>query len=537
MPPPRRRRSAAEPRRKVVVDGSNLATEGRSEPDLSQLDDAIGAFLEEYPGFDTSDVVVIVDATFGHRIDETERPAYEDAITHGELITPPAGTIGRGDAFILRVAEKAAAVVLSNDSFQEFHAEHPWLFDEGRLIGGKPVPGVGWVFAPRLPVRGPRSRAVTTAARRRSRAAEVVTEDGEGLEEAATPAGTVEAQSPDGAAPSRSSRRRRRGRGRGGAVGPEGAVGAEAPATAVPLNEPLAFLTFVADHPVGSAVTGTVAAFTSHGAHVDVGSMRCHVPLRGLGDPPPARARDVLTKGEVRQFVLVSLDAQGRRAELSLASMEAPGHAEAVTPVSAAAEAAGGERGAAGAADSGTATAGRTAAVKAAKATKAAKETKAPRAAKAANAAKAPVTAKKAAAAVEGAVGEAPATTTKTGAGTKAGAVTKAGATKTAAAKKAAAPAKVVAAKKSPAPAKTAAAKKAITATTSEEAGLPRVAKSARPVKAAEATKATKAVKATKATRATKVAKASTSPRAAKAPGGVAGVTDAASPDPAGPTG
>ena len=522
MPPPRRRRSAAEPRRKVVVDGSNLATEGRSEPDLSQLDDAIGAFLEEYPGFDTSDVVVIVDATFGHRIDEGERPAYEDAITHGELITPPAGTIGRGDAFILRVAEKAAAVVLSNDSFQEFHAEHPWLFDEGRLIGGKPVPGVGWVFAPRLPVRGPRSRAVTTAARRRSRAAEVVTEDGEGLEEAATPAGTVEAQSPDGAAPSRSSRRRRRGRGRGGAAAPEGAAGAEAPATAVPLNEPLAFLTFVADHPVGSAVTGTVAAFTSHGAHVDVGSMRCHVPLRGLGDPPPARARDVLTKGEVRQFVLVSLDAQGRRAELALASMEAPGHPEAVAPVSAVAEAAGEERVAGGSADSGKATAGRTVAAKAAKAAKATKApttAKAAKAAKAPRAAKAPVAAKKAAAAVGGVVGEAPAATTKAGAGAKAGAVKKAGATKTAAAKKAAAPAKVVAAKKAPA------------ATTSEEAGLPRVAKSAKPVKAAEAaTKASKATKAAKAAKATKATKASTSPRATKP-------TGAASPDPAGPVG
>ncbi|MDA8343533.1 MAG: hypothetical protein M0007_15120, partial [Actinomycetota bacterium] len=66
-PPPRRRRAAAAPSRKVVVDGSNLATEGRSEPDLAQLDDAIGAFLEEYPGFDTTDVVVVVDATFGHR--------------------------------------------------------------------------------------------------------------------------------------------------------------------------------------------------------------------------------------------------------------------------------------------------------------------------------------------------------------------------------------------------------------------------------------------------------------------------------------
>ena len=64
---------------------------------------------------------------------------------------------------------------------------------------------------------------------------------------------------------------------------------------------------------------GTVVAFTSHGAHVDVDGMQCHVPLRGLGDPPPQRARQVLAKGETRQFVLVSLDAAHRRAELALA--------------------------------------------------------------------------------------------------------------------------------------------------------------------------------------------------------------------------
>ena len=62
---------------------------------------------------------------------------------NGEVISPPAGAIGRGDAFVLRIAERTGATVLSNDSFQEFHGEHPWLFDEGRLIGGKPVPGRG----------------------------------------------------------------------------------------------------------------------------------------------------------------------------------------------------------------------------------------------------------------------------------------------------------------------------------------------------------------------------------------------------------
>ena len=73
----------------------------------------------------------------------------------GELVSPPAGAIGRGDAFVLQIADKADAVILSNDSFQEFHGQYPWLFDEGRLIGGKPVPGLGWVFLLRTPVRGP----------------------------------------------------------------------------------------------------------------------------------------------------------------------------------------------------------------------------------------------------------------------------------------------------------------------------------------------------------------------------------------------
>src|SRR5579863_9957561 len=86
------------------------------------------------------------------------------------MITPPAGAVGRGDGFILRIAEKSGALVLSNDSFQEFHAERPWLFEAGRLIGGKPVPGVGWVFTPRTPVRGVKSRAVTRSQRSNSSA-------------------------------------------------------------------------------------------------------------------------------------------------------------------------------------------------------------------------------------------------------------------------------------------------------------------------------------------------------------------------------
>ncbi|MAM30864.1 MAG: hypothetical protein CL411_00375, partial [Acidimicrobiaceae bacterium] len=139
----------------AVVDGSNIATEGRSEPSLQQLDEAVTQFIAEY---DFERVTVIVDASFEHRVAKSERQAARQAIDDNEIITPPAGVIGRGDTFILQVANRANAVVLSNDSFQEFHGTHEWLFDEGRLIGGKPIPGVGWVYVPRAPVRGPGSR-------------------------------------------------------------------------------------------------------------------------------------------------------------------------------------------------------------------------------------------------------------------------------------------------------------------------------------------------------------------------------------------
>src|SRR5690554_2502660 len=148
----------------IVVDGSNIATEGRSLPSLQQLLEAVAAVAEDQK---PATVTVIVDATFGHRIDKDEREAYDAKVSNGEIITPPAGVIGRGDAFILEVADRADAVVLSNDSFQEFHGDYRWLFDEGRLLGGKHVPGVGWIFLDRSPVRGPASRKATSAAKRK----------------------------------------------------------------------------------------------------------------------------------------------------------------------------------------------------------------------------------------------------------------------------------------------------------------------------------------------------------------------------------
>ncbi len=88
------------------------------------------------------------------------------------------------------------------------------------------------------------------------------------------------------------------------------------------------FISFVAAYPLGSEVEGEVASFTSHGAMVEVWvpdgeSLHCYIPLAGLGDPPPRKAREVLTRGQRRTFVLVGLDPPRRVAELALPGVTA----------------------------------------------------------------------------------------------------------------------------------------------------------------------------------------------------------------------
>src|SRR3954447_12417240 len=292
----------------VVVDGSNIATEGRAMPSLKQLNEAVMAYIEEHPD---DLITVVVDATFGHRIDPREVPEFDAAVENNELVSPPAGAIGRGDALVLTIANKANAIVLSNDSFQEFHGDYPWLFDEGRLVGGKPVPHVGWVFVPRAPVRGPISRrAVRDAGRPRAQVASRT--HGRPSKLASEPMPVPKAPPPGG-----------RGRGRkkadadAGASGP--APGAAVPAGVrhAPVNDLLPFLGFVEEHPIGSSVEATTESYSSHGAYVTMDGVRGYVPLRYLGDPAPRSARDVLAMGETATFVVVSFNAPRRGIDLA----------------------------------------------------------------------------------------------------------------------------------------------------------------------------------------------------------------------------
>ncbi len=325
----------------VVVDGSNLATEGRTHPSLHQLNEAVLAYMADHP---TALITVVVDATFGHRIDPREVPEFDDAVSNNELVAPPAGAIGRGDAFVLSIANKVNATIISNDSYQEFHGQYPWLFDEGRLVGGKPVPHIGWVYVNRLPVRGPLSRKSVGEAKRkgpgtggRGRAAASDATVRVGSPEASLPMpvpksppprAAASKAAPAEAAPDKSSRR-----GRGGAARP---TKVEAPAALAPaalaaaaaaqpakstVNDLLSFLTFVERHPAGTSVNAIVDHYSSHGAYVRVDDVVGYVPLRSMAHPAPRSAREFMKVGESVTLVVESFVPSKRSIDLAVPVM------------------------------------------------------------------------------------------------------------------------------------------------------------------------------------------------------------------------
>jgi hypothetical protein len=282
--------------------------------------------MTEHPG---AKVTVVVDATFGHRIAKKEVSRYDEGIANNELVAPPAGAVGRGDAFVLSIADKANASVLSNDSFQEFHGDYEWLFDEGRLIGGKPVPHVGWVFVDRVPVRGPVSRKATssgkskssssgskTSGRRSRRSSKKASEPMPVPTEPPPGRGAKPTPEESDAASSKGSRGR-------------------APRRGEPVNELLPFLEFVEHHPVGTSINGTVDAYSSHGAYISIGDegVRGYIPLRLMADPPPRSARQAMKVGESVTAVVVSFAPARRSIDCALPDMAQQALADSeVTP-------------------------------------------------------------------------------------------------------------------------------------------------------------------------------------------------------------
>jgi len=300
----------------IIVDGSNIATEGRTEPSLAQLDEAVTALMAEYKG---SKVTVIVDATFGHRIAKKERAEFESAIANNELVAPPAGAVGRGDAFILAIADKANAAILSNDSYQEFHGKYKWLFNEGRLIGGKPVPLVGWVFVERLPVRGPTSRQSIRTGKvvKKQQAASPEASKPMPVPKAPPPNARLKAQPAAKQEPTKQNPEKRAKKKRA----------KEKKALAKPAvmaNDVVPYLEFVEKHPVGTKVKAVVQSYAANGVSVTIGNVAGYVPLRNMASPIPRSARDVFKIGDAATLTVVGYTPARRSVDLGVPDVVAP---------------------------------------------------------------------------------------------------------------------------------------------------------------------------------------------------------------------
>jgi hypothetical protein len=181
---------------------------------------------------------------------------------------------------VLAIADKVNASILSNDSYQEFHGKYKWLFDEGRLIGGKPVPLVGWVFVERLPVRGATSRRSVKTGK------VVKKESSTASPEASKPMPVPKAPPPS--------------------------------VKAKMANELMPYLQFVEKHPVGSKVKAVVQSYAANGITALIGGISGYVPLRNMANPQPRSARDIFAIGDAVTLTVVGYTPARRSVDLAV---------------------------------------------------------------------------------------------------------------------------------------------------------------------------------------------------------------------------
>lgn len=110
----------------IVVDGANVAFEERAangKPKVSNLI-AVRKALEQQ-GFES---LIIVDASLWHEVDD---PDQLDALIKQQVVRQaPAGT--DADYFVLTTAQQQHAQVVSNDRYEPYREQFPWI-DERRV--------------------------------------------------------------------------------------------------------------------------------------------------------------------------------------------------------------------------------------------------------------------------------------------------------------------------------------------------------------------------------------------------------------------
>ena len=129
----------------VVVDGSNVAyaeLSQRGEPRVSNLVAMTKAL--EGRGYRP---IVIVDATLRHKVDDPDQ--LEGLLDDQVIRQAPAGT--DADFFVLETAQEYNALVVSNDEFEQFREDYPWITE--RRVPFMIVEGQAELYEPKLETR------------------------------------------------------------------------------------------------------------------------------------------------------------------------------------------------------------------------------------------------------------------------------------------------------------------------------------------------------------------------------------------------
>jgi hypothetical protein len=128
----------------ILIDGANVAweapTAGKTpKPRISNIISVKQAVAEL--GFAP---IIIVDASLKHHIDDPDQ--LETLFISAKVLQAPSGTVA--DYFLLRTAEEHDAQVVSNDEFEQYRTEFPWI--KRRRVPYMIISGSVQLYLPKL---------------------------------------------------------------------------------------------------------------------------------------------------------------------------------------------------------------------------------------------------------------------------------------------------------------------------------------------------------------------------------------------------
>lgn len=106
----------------VVVDGSNVAYEEHTKNEKPRVEN-ITVMRDELRSYGFDPIIIIVDAALHHEVDAPRQ--LEKLLDRQEVRQAPADT--DADYFVLQTAQDLDAVVVSNDRYQPYRKQIPWI--------------------------------------------------------------------------------------------------------------------------------------------------------------------------------------------------------------------------------------------------------------------------------------------------------------------------------------------------------------------------------------------------------------------------